>query len=185
MKGRKKLLVFILIALVLASVPAFLAARPASARATLKADKGQAVWFFRSCEDGHTGEVATWAVDLAPGVTDQTSLRIQVGNAFPGYRLSCSLYFVNSGKIPFLVKDITVNNPNSEDLLLSATLPRAEQGRVLEPCRYRPIWDSIPLSVPCACRSRIDVTLALGPNVDENSRLDFGIQVRLEEEIDD
>ncbi len=177
------LLAFIVISLVF--VPVFLNVRSAVAKVDLKAGKGEAVWFYRSCNDGQTSAVATWSVDLNPAVTNQTSLQMQVGNAYPGYQLHCTLYFANSGKLPFVVKDIMVANPNSNNLSLSAGVPAGEQSKVLQPCRFRPAWGVNPTSFSSSCQSKINFTLTIGPGAQENSRMDFAIQVRLEEKTDD
>jgi hypothetical protein len=181
MRYRKNLLIFIFIALILASVPALVAARPAEAKVDLHAGKGEAVWFYRSCTPAKLGAVATWSVDLDPAVHSRTSLKFQVKNAYPGYQLICELYFANSGKLPIRVKEISVYNPNSKDLILSAVAAPGEQKKILQPCNFKPAWGRNPAGVSSSCRSKITITLTLGPNVKENSRLDFAVRVRLEE----
>jgi hypothetical protein len=108
------------------------------------------------------------------------SLRIRVENAYPGYRLACDLHFANSGQIPFLVKEIKIVNPRPIDLSITA-LEGPPARRALKPCGYAPRWGLLAERVPAACRSVVKITLALGPNVSENSRLDFVVQVILAE----
>jgi hypothetical protein len=108
-----------------------------------------------------------------------------VGNAYPGYQLTCELFFANSGRLKIWAKDVTVYNPNSGDLLLSAAVPREEQGKILKSCGFKPTWGKSPTSVPSTCWSKIKLTLTIGPNVQENSRLDFTVRVRLEEKPND
>jgi hypothetical protein len=182
MFNRKKLLITF-IALILALVPAFLAARPAGAQVSLQAGNGEAVWFYRSCIPGNSGAVATWIVAPNPSILNRTSLNFQVKNAYPGYQLVCELYFANSGKIRFSVKEITVYNPNSTALSLLAVVPAGEKDKVLQSCGYRPAWGANLTSVPSGCRSKIKITLTLGQNVQENSRLDFAVRIRLEKKL--
>jgi len=181
MPRRKNLPLLIFIVLILAFVPALLAARPASAKVDLKAGKGEAVWFYRSCTPGKPGATATWMVELNPYVSSRTSLNFQVKNAYPGYQLVCELYFANSGKFPVWVKEITVYNPNAGDLILSATVAPGEQKKILQPCGSKPGWGRNPGGLPSNCRSKIKLVLIIGPSVKENSRLDFAVRVRLEE----
>jgi len=168
----------------LAFVPALLATRPAAAKIDLHAGKGEAVWFFRSCNNGKTGETAIWAVDLNPSLSNRTSINIQVKNAYPGYQLVCELYFANSGKLPISVKDITVSNPNSSNLFLSAIVAHGEQEKVLQPCGSKPGWGKNPSNLPSNCQSKIKLALTIGPKAEENSRMYFAIRVRLEEKSD-
>ena len=185
MRRWKTLFLLALVAIILAFIPVLLSTRPAAAKVELNAGKGEAVWFYHSCTSMQPGAAATWVVDLNPSVPDGTSLNFQVKNAYPGYQLVCELDFANSGKIHFGVKEITVYNPNAEDLSLSAALPREERGKILKSCGFRPAWGRNPLSMPSDCRSKIKLTLTIGPNVEENSRLDFAVRVRLEEKLDD
>ena len=182
---RKNLLVFIFIAIILAFVPALIDAHPAGAMVDLNAGKGEAVWFYRSCTPGKPGAVATWAVDLNPSVPNRTSLNFKVKNAFPGYQLVCELYFANSGKLPVWVKEITVYNPNSSDLLLSAVVTPGEYKKLIQPCGSKPSWGKNPASLPSRCWSKIMVSLTIGQKVKENFRMDFAIRVRLEEKSND
>jgi hypothetical protein len=156
--------------------------RPSAARVDLFAGKGEAVWFFHSCSSGRAGDAAIWAVDLNPSVSNQSSLRFQVKNAYPGYQLHCDLDFANSGKSPISVEDIAIYNPNSSDLSLSVKVAPGEHQKVLQPCGSIPSWGKDPTSLPDQCRSKILFALTVGPDVQENSRLDFAVQVRLEEE---
>ncbi len=165
----------------LAFVPAILAARPTAARVELQASKGEAAWFFRSCRDSQAGGVATWAVDPHASIPNRSALRIRVDNAYPGYRLACDLYFANSGKLPIAVKTIQVLNPHEGDLSVSALVAPGEHEKVIQPCGSRPGWGRDPASLPSNCRSKIEFALAIGPDVKENSSLDFSILVRLEE----
>jgi hypothetical protein len=181
MLRRKKLLVFFFIALIVAFVPAFIAARPAEAKVDLYAGKGEAVWFYRSCTPARPGAVATWKMEPKPSAPSRTSLNFQVKNAYPGYQLHCELYFANTGKLPIWVKEITAYNPNSKDLLLSATIAPGEYKKILQPCDSKPNWGKNPASLPGKCWSKIKLTLSIGQNVKENSRLDFAVRVRLEE----
>ena len=181
----KNLSLLAILAIILAFIPALLNARPAAARADLNAGKGEAVWFYRSCTPAIPGAIATWSVDLNSAVPDQTSLNFQVSNAYPGYRLTCELYFANSGKQKIWTKDVTVYNPNSGDLILSAVIPGEEQGRIIKSCSFTPTWGKNPVSVPSNCQSKIKLTLSIGPDVQECSRLDFAVRVRLEEKPDD
>jgi hypothetical protein len=181
----KNLSLLTFIALILAVVLAMLLTRPSEARVDLHGGKGEAVWFFRSCSPGRGGEAASWAVDLNPSVSDRSSLKFQVNNAYPGYRLYCDLYFANSGKSPISVKHISVYNPDSGDLSLSAKVAPGEDRKVLRPCGSKPLWGKNPTSLPTQCRSKIQLALTVGPDVKENSRLDFAVQVRLEEKPGD
>jgi hypothetical protein len=81
------------------------------------------------------------------------------------------------------VKEITVYNPNNKDLLLSAGVASGEENKILQPCGSRPGWGKNPASLPSRCRSKIKLTLTVGQNVTENSRLDFAVHVRLEEKL--
>jgi len=182
MPRRKNLFVLASIALALAFTPALLAARPAAARVELTGGRGEAVWFFRSCTPGQPGSVATWTVDLTPDVPNQRALNFQVENAYPGYQLECDLYFANSGKVPFSVKEITIQNPNSGDLALSVTVAPGERRKALQPCGSKPAWGTDPASLPRSCRSKIELTLTVGSQAQENSPLNFAVQVRLQEQ---
>jgi hypothetical protein len=184
MPRRKNLLALAFSILILALFPALLSARPAQAKVDLQAGKGEAVWFYRSCTPALPGAAATWKVELNPSVSNLTSLSFQVKNAYPGYQLACELYFANSGKLKIWIKEIRLYNPNDEDLLLSAVTPSEEQGKLLKSCGFRPAWGKNPISVPSNCQSKIKLILTIGPNADENSRLDFAVRVRLEEKPD-
>lgn len=184
MPRRKNLVLPTCIVMFLAFVPALLSTYPAAAKVDLHAGKGEAVWFFRSCNNGRTGETVISAVGLNPSVSNRTSINIQVKNAYPGYQLVCELYFANSGKLPISVKDITVTNPNSSNLFLSAIVARGEKGKVLQPCGSKPGWGKNPSNLPPNCRSKIKLALTIGPKAEENRRMDFVIRVRLEEKPD-
>jgi hypothetical protein len=181
MPRRKNLPLLIFMVLILAFVPALLAARPVSAKVELNAGKGEAVWFFRSCHPGRPGAVAKWALDLDPSMRNQTSLQFQVQNAYPRYQLNCELYFANTGKFPIAVKNISVYNPNPDDLILTAIMAHPEKGRAIQPCGSRPRWGNHPASLPFNCQAKLKLVLTIGPNVGENIRLDFSVQVRVEE----
>lgn len=184
MPRRKKLVLLTCIVMFLAFVPALLSTYPAAAKVDLHASKGEAVWFFRSCNNGKTGETAIWVVDLNPSISNRTSINIQVKNAYPGYQLVCELYFANSGKLPVSVKDITVSNPNSRSLFLSTIVVHSEQGKVLLPCGFKPGWGKNPSNLPSNCRSKIKLALTIGPKAEESSHMYFSVRVRLEEKSD-
>jgi hypothetical protein len=156
-----KLSLLAAIALLAASALAFLWARPTAARAELLSARGAAAWFYRACRSVPPDAPARWSVE-------------------PGYRLACDLHFANSGQIPFLVKEIKIVNPRPIDLSITA-LEGPPARRALKPCGYAPRWGLLAERVPAACRSVVKITLALGPNVSENSRLDFVVQVILAE----
>jgi hypothetical protein len=181
MPNRKNLPLFALLVLSVVLVSAFLAARPTSAKVELVAGKGEATWFYSLCQPGRPNPAATWTVGLNPLVSNRSSLKIRVENAYPSFQLQCDLHFANSGEVPFKVKEISVYNPNSGDLVLSVTVAPSENGKVISPCRSRPRWGVHPSSLPASCRSKINLALTIGPQVDENSRLDFAVRVRLEE----
>jgi len=184
MPRRKNLPLIIFIVLILALVPTFFTTHPAAAQVDLKAGKGEAVWLFRSCQSGKPGAVANWVVDLNPSAPSRTSLNIKVKNVYPNYQLICDLYFANSGKLPILVKTITVTNLNSGNLILSATVPADEQKKIIQPCNSKPSWGKNPASLSPKCWSKIKLILTVGPKVKENISLNFAIQVRLEEKSD-
>lgn len=174
---------FIFIAIILAFIPTLMTIRPATAMVNLQYGRGEAVWFYRSCTSPIPGTVANWTVNLNPSVSNGTSLNFRLNNAYPGYRLTCELYFANSGKLSFAVHEIKVYNPNPDDLHLSATVAAAEQNKIIQPCNSRPAWGMDPSRVPAKCQSRIKVILALGQNIAQNNRMEFGVRVRLEEKI--
>jgi hypothetical protein len=162
-------------------VPALLDARPAGAQVDLQAGKGEAVWFYRSCTPAKPGAVATWTVEPNPSVPSRTSLIFRVKNAYPGFQLHCELSFVNTGKLPIGVKEISVYNPNSSDLLLSAAVAPDQYRKILQPCGSKPGWGKNPSSLPSKCWSKIKLVVTIGPRVKENIRMDFSVRVRLEE----
>jgi hypothetical protein len=183
MHHRKNLLVFIFIAIILAFVPALIDARPAGAMVDLHAGKGEAVWFYRSCTPAKPGAAATWTVEPNPSVPSRSSLKFQVKNAYPGFQLHCELYFANTGKLPIWVKTISVYNPNTGDLMLSAAVAPSEQKKILKPCGLKPGWGKNPSSLAAKCWSKIRLVVTVGPNVNENIRMDFSVRVRLEEKL--
>jgi hypothetical protein len=170
-----------LIVLILAGVAALIAAQPTAAGVDLNANYGEALWFFRACQPEPLGDTATWRVDLNPVAPNRRSLRVQVENAYPGYQLVCELHFANTGQFSIAVEDIQVLNPHPGDLVLAATVAPGEQGQVLRPCGGRPHWGQDPASLPANCQSRINLALTIGPEVGEGQRLNFAVQVRLEE----
>jgi hypothetical protein len=178
---RKNLPVFLFIALVMAFVPALLNARPAGAKVDLHAGKGEAVWFYRSCTPARPGAVAAWKVEPNASVPSRTSLNFQVKNAYPGYQLQCELYFANTGKFPIWVKEISVYNPTTGDLLLSAAVAPDQHKKILQPCGFKPNWGKNPANLPSKCWSKIKLVLTIGQNVKENIRMEFSVRVRLEE----
>jgi hypothetical protein len=166
--------------LITAGLAAWLA-QPASACVDLQPGRGDAAWFYRTCSSPQPNAAAQWRVELAPGKSGQKSLSVQVENAYPGYQLECDLYFANSGRMPFNVKNITILNANPSDLSLSAVEGSARRGKTLVPCDFLPRWGLNPAQVPLACRSSIHFLLSVGRNVKENIRLPFTVQVQLDE----
>ena len=181
MPRTKRLLIPILLALIVAFVPTFFSPHPAAAKVDLYAGKGEAVWFYRSCTTLKPGIVATWSVEPAYSLLTPTSLKYQVRNAYPGYQLQCELYFANTGKLPIRVKTINLGNPNPGTLILSATVAPGEQNKTLVPCVSKLSWGKSPASLPSNCWSKIKVVMTIAPHVKENIRMEFSIQVRLEE----
>jgi hypothetical protein len=177
----KNLLLFAILAIILAFIPALLATRPAEAKVDLYAGKGEVVWFYRSCTPAKPGAVATWKVEPNPSISGRTSLNFQVKNGYPGYQLHCELYFANTGKLPIWLKEITIYNPNSKDLLLSAAVTPGDHKKILQPCGSKPDWGKNPSGLPSKCWTKIKLTLSIGPNVKQNSCLVFAVRVRLDE----
>jgi hypothetical protein len=158
-----------------AGAVAFLWPRPTSACIDLK---GDAAWFFRSCQAVDPYSAASWQVDLDPG---RKSLSLQVENAYPGYQLECDLHFANNGRMPFKVNGIQILNGNPEDLVLSAVLAPGGEGKTIKPCGYTPRWGRKPGTVPLACRSNIHLSMAVGEQAEESADLPFTVQVLLQE----
>lgn len=168
-------------ALVLVAGGLFLLARPTSAKVDLSAGRvGDAAWFFRSCSSPQGG--ASWQVELNEATKKQKSLSIQVDNAYPGYRLDCDLYFINSGRVPLRVKHIKILNPKPDQLTLTAR-EDGPAGKTVQPCGYMAKWGSNPRDVQAACRSKISFALTVGARVKENAHLPFNIHVELEEKL--
>jgi hypothetical protein len=181
MAYRNTLLFFVLIALVLALISVVIDASPAAAKANLQYFSGEAVWFYRSCSTGKSGTIANWIVELNQRVKDQSSMIFQVNNTYPGYQLACELYFANSGKVPVSVKEVTLYNPNPGELTLSAGIAPGEQKKIIQPCGFKPTWGRNPANLPSSCQSKLKLVLTIGQRASENSRMEFAVQVRLEE----
>jgi hypothetical protein len=174
----RKLPLFLTAAFVITGIIIF--AWPRSTSASIALD-GDAAWFFRSCHDDQVSPVATWEVGLSAAEPGQKTVFVGVENAYPGYRLVCDLHFANSGDLLLAVKEIAVLNGNPAVLDVQAIEDHSEGGKVLRPCGFRPVWGTRPNNVPANCRSEIQLLLTVGEQAEENSRLAFAVQVKLEE----
>ncbi len=139
------------------------------------------VWFFRSCDDPEAGgkNVAAWAVE--PNGRDQTALRMQVNNAYPGYQVYCELHLANGGNIPVEVTGVNMLNPNPQALAVTAQEDPAQANKVLRPCGFTPAWGTRPSRVPAQCRAELQLTLQVEQGAAENSHYGFNVEVRVEQ----
>jgi hypothetical protein len=167
-------------AFLLSGVLAFLEVYPTAACFDLQTGRGAAAWFWRTCSSPQANSAATWSIERKPGQNGEKTLSFQVGNAYPGYRLECDLYFANTGRVPLRVRGVSVINPHRGDLAISA-VEAPVRGKTLQPCVRAPAWGANPNRVPAACRSKVHVSMRVGPDIQQNANFPFTIQVRLDE----
>jgi len=180
---KRRISPFLLAAAALIAATAFLLVRssPTSAHIELRAGTGSAVWFFRACNDVETTDVAVQTVALDTTKYGQKSLRINIGNAYPGYQLRCELYLANNGNKPIQVNSISVFNLNPGDLTIKAVENAGDQDKTLKPCGFTPEWGTQPNKVPLSCRTKINFNLSIGPGAEQDARMYFGILMHLGE----
>ncbi len=143
---------------------------------------GQAVWFYRSCRDFETHDVASWSVELDRS-SQQRSLLAGMSNGYPGYRVQCELHLANTGQVPLSIGQVSVSNSNPLALIVSAAPAPGESGRVLQPCRKAPAWGTSPSSVAANCQGQINFSVLVGSSALQHHSYGYGVLVTLREAV--
>ncbi len=182
MSSLRGLLRLALIGTVLIWALAFSAGRADSAIGLQCTAGGQAVWFYRSCRDSETHDVAGWSVGLDPR-SQMQSLLAAMTNAYPGYRLQCELHLANTGQMPLSIGSVSVGNTNPLALSVSAAPAGGDSGRVLQPCRRAPAWGTSPSQVAANCQATINLSILVGQSALQGHSYGYGVLVNMKEAV--